>query len=130
MLERFSFFLAHFPLFIEHNSNDDSEKLARYEIGLQRLRLLRRIAEPFAWGPPERTREFGEQAYAFLAPITDDTRSPDMPESARFEYLAGSVVDRSRITLFAYIWFESLSDAKKYVEKRGMTVVGGWNEQD
>ena len=130
MLERFSFFLAHFPIFIEHNSNDDSEKLARYEIGIRRLRLLRRIAEPFAWGPPERAREFGEQLYAFLAPITDDTRSPDMPPTARFEYLAGSVVNHSRVTLFAYVWFDSLKAAKEYVEKRKMTVVGGWNEQD
>jgi hypothetical protein len=130
MLERFSFFLAHFPIFIEHNSNEDSEKLARYEIGLRRLRLLRRIAEPFAWGPPERAREFGEQVYAFLARVTDDTRSAEMPPTARYEYLAGSVVDRSRVTLFAYIWFDSFKSAKEYVEKRGMTVVGGWNEQD
>ena len=77
MLERFSFFLAHFPIFIEHNSNDDSEKLARYEIGIRRLRLLRRIAEPFAWGPPERAREFGEQLYVFLRPsqMTHDRRT-------------------------------------------------------
>jgi hypothetical protein len=128
MLERFSFFLAHFPIAIEHNSNDDSEKLARYEIGLRRLRLLRRIAEPFAWGPAERAREVGEQLYAFLAPITDDTRSPDMPPAARFEYLAVSVVNHSRVTLFAYVWFDSLKAAKEYVEKRNMTVVGGWNE--
>ena len=130
MLERFSPFLAHFPIFIEHSSNDDPEKLARYEIGLRRLRLLRRIAEPFAWGPPERAREFGEQVYAFLAPITDDTRSADIPLTARFEYLAGSVVNHSRVILFAYNWFDSLEGAKEYVEKRRMTVVGGWSEKD
>ena len=67
MLERFSFFLEHFPLFLEHNSKEDPEKTLRYEVGLRRLRLLRRIAQPFAWGPPERARQFGEQVYAFLA---------------------------------------------------------------
>jgi hypothetical protein len=34
------------------------------------------------------------------------------------------------VTLFAYVWFESLSEAKEYVTKRKMTIVGGWNEQD
>lgn len=128
MLERFSFFLACFPVFIEHNPGDDPTKKARYDVGLRRLRLLRRIAQPFAWGPPERARELSEQIYAFLAPVTDETRSSDIPDSVQYEYLAGSVVDRSRVTLFAYIWFDSLDDAKKYVRKRGMTIVGGWNE--
>ena len=129
-MELFSFFLAHFLIFIEHNSNDESEELARYEIGIRRLRLLRRIAEPFAWGPLERAREFGELLYAFLAPIADNSRSPDMPPTTCFEYLAGSVVNHSRVTLFAYVWFDSLQATKEYVEKRKMTVIGGWNEQD
>lgn len=130
MLERFSCFLDHFPLFIEHNSKDLPEKLARYDIGLRRLRLLRRFAQPFAWGPTERARELGEQVYAFLVPVTDDLRSNEIPESVRYEYLAGHVVERTRVTLFAYMWFDSLSQAKDYVLKRGMTLVGGWNEQD
>jgi hypothetical protein len=130
MLERFSFFLAHFPVFIEHNSKDDPLKLRRYDVGLRRLRLLRRIAQPFAWGPHERARETGEQVYAFLVPVTDDSRTADMPDEVRFEYLAGTVKDRSQVTLFAYIWFNSLMDAKEYVKNKGMTVVGGWHEHD
>ena len=130
MLERFSFFLEHFPLFLEHNSKEDPEKALRYEVRLRRLRMLRRIAQPFAWGPSERAREYGEQVYAFLAIVTNDSRSAYMQESVRFEYLAGSVVGRTKITLFAYIWFDSLGAVKEYVLKRGMTIVGGWNEQD
>ena len=128
MLERFSFFLANFPVRIEHNSENDPAKLHRYDVGLRRLRLLRGRAQSFAWGPHERAKSIGEQVYAFLVPVDDDIRSADLPDKVCFEYLAGSVVGRSKITLFAYLWFDSLDEAKEYVKARGMTIVGGWNE--
>lgn len=122
--------LAHFPIYIEHNSHNDPEKSFRYDLGLRRLRLLTRIAEPFAFGPHWRARAQGEQVYAFLAPISDESRSADIPDSAKFEYLADSIVDIIKVTLFSYIWFDSLADAKFYGEKKNMTRVGGWNEQN
>jgi hypothetical protein len=128
MIEKFSLFLDNFPIFIEHNSKGVPDKLARYDIGLRRLRFLRRFAQPFAWGPTQRARELGEQVFAFLVPITEDTRSNDIPESVRYEYLAGCVSKDKRATLFAYMWFESLNDARQYVLNHGMTIVGGWNE--
>lgn len=128
MNERFSFFIWNFPLLIEHEHHGDKEKTRRYEIGLQRLRLLRRLAEPFAYGPLDRAKEHGEIIYAFLVPITEDIASPNIPKNIRYEYLAGSIVDRKNFKLFAYIWFKSLDEAKRYAKIKGMTIIGGWNE--
>jgi len=61
------------------------DKLARYNIGIRRLRLLRRFAQPFAWGPAQRARELGEQVFAFLVQVAEDTRSNDLPESMRHD---------------------------------------------
>jgi hypothetical protein len=119
-----------FSTTIEHENHGDPERIHRYSIGLQRLRLLRRFAEPFAYGPFERAREHGEMIYAFLVPVTEDIRSSLLSEKVKYEYLVGSVVDRRMFKFFGYLWFESLQDAKEYVTKKEMTIVGGWNEHN
>jgi hypothetical protein len=128
MQERFGHFIWNFPLVIEHENHGDPERVLRYSIGLQRLRLLRRFAEPFAFGPLERAKEHGEMIYAFLIPVTEDTRSSLLSEKVKYEYLVGSVIERKIFKLFGYLWFESLAEAKNYVTKKEMTIVGGWNE--
>ena len=129
MIEKFTYFLWNFPILIEHENHGDPQKIHRYSIGLQRISLLRRLADPFAFGPTERARETGEMVYAFLIPVTDDTSSPDIPDDIQYEYLAGSITDRHQIKLFAYMWFKSLAEAKDYVTKKGMKLIGGWNEK-
>ncbi|MES2614826.1 MAG: hypothetical protein V4591_05375 [Bdellovibrionota bacterium] len=130
MQDRFSFFLWHFPLLIEHENHGDPEKIRRYVIGLQRLRLLRRFAEPFAFGSVDKARSEGEILYAFLVPVTEDLRSPLLPEDTKYEYLVGSVIERKKFKLFGYLWFDSLKSAKDYVTRKNMTIVGGWNEHN
>ena len=130
MQERFSHFLWNFPLLIEHENHGDPERIRRYGIGLQRLRLLRRFAEPFAFGPLERGQEHGEMIYAFLVPVTEDIKSPLIPEQVQYEYLVGSIVERKKFKLFGYLWFETLDAARDYVTKKGMTIVGGWHEHN
>lgn len=68
--------------------------------------------------------------YAFLVPVTEDTKSSLLSEKVKFEYLVGSVIERRIFKLFGYLWFESLQDAKDYVTKKGMTIVGGWHEHN
>jgi hypothetical protein len=50
-----------------------------------------------------------------------------MKESTKYEYLCGKITNDDYM-IFSYIWFDSLADAKEYVKKRGMKIVGGWNE--
>lgn len=130
MQERFGYFLWNFPLLIEHENHGDPERIRRYSIGLQRLRLLRRFAEPFAFGPLERALEQGEMIYAFLIPVTEDIKSPSIPEQVQYEYLVGSIVERKKFKLFGYLWFDTLDAARDYVTKKDMTIVGGWHEHN
>ncbi len=128
MQERFGHFIWNFPLIIEHENHGDPERIRRYGIGLQRLRLLRRFAEPFAFGPLDRAKEQGEMIYAFLVPVTEETRSSLLPDKVKYEYLVGSVIERRLFKLFGYLWFETLHDARDYVTRKEMTIVGGWHE--
>ena len=66
--------------------------------------------------------------YAFLVPVTDDTRSSLLPDKVKYEYLVGSVTERRLFKLFGYLWFETLHDARDYVIRKEMTIVGGWHE--
>lgn len=78
----------------------------------------------------ERAKEHGEMIYAFLVPATEDTRSSLLSNKVKYEYLVGSVIERKIFKLFGYLWFESLAEARDYVTKKGMTIIGGWHEHD
>ena len=85
---------------------------------MQRRRLFRCFAEPFVFGPLEGAQEHGEIIYAFLVPVTEDIKSPLIPEQVQYEYLLGSIVKRKKFKLFGYLLFETLDTARDYVTKK------------
>ena len=115
--------MANWDGVIEHENHGDPQKEHRYRIGTQRAMLLKKIADPFA----VKELESGEQLCAFLAELDKDDLDPGMPLATRFEYICGKRTHENRYQVFAYIWFESLRDARDYVVLHGMKIVGGWN---
>jgi hypothetical protein len=113
------------PLEINHNNKRKPDKILRYEVGNERLSLLRLKMEFFAFGDTEQ----GKNA-AFLAKVNEFDLDYRMPKDTRYEYLAGRETQDGKIILFSYIWFCSLSQAKEYVLKKGMKLVGGWSSED
>ena len=116
--------IGDWPTTISHNSKHSEEKQLRYSIGTERLSLLRANAQFFAYADTDQGR-----IGAFLCELDEFDLDPRMPESTRFEYLAGREAD-GEVMLFAYLWFSSLKEAKAYVLRHSMTFVGGWNRED
>jgi hypothetical protein len=118
----FTKFLFLWPQTIKHD-HQDIEKAKRYNIGKLRLRSLRNHADFFAYKAEEQG-----QIVAFLSAVSPHDLHRDMPNSTRWEYLAGKIdKEKGTCIVFAYIWFASLAVAKKYVLRHGMTIQGGWN---
>jgi hypothetical protein len=57
-------------------------------------------------------------------------KSSLLPEKVKYEYLVDSVIERRMFKLFGYLWFETLLDAREYVTKKEMTIIGGWHEHN
>ncbi len=106
---------------IDHNH--DQQKATRYQTGIDRAALLKNELQPFAI---KDLKEIGEQQVAFLNDLDQYDLDPRMPLSARFEYVCGCRTNDNEYVVFAYIWFDSLQDAKNYVTKHGMRILGGW----
>ena len=108
------------PIGIEHSHNPLSDKAVRYQVGEERLAILREYALEFAYSIEE-----GVQYVAFLNEIDPEDLDWRMPEETRYEYLCGRV-EGERCMIFSYQWFEALGAAKGYARKHGMTIEGGW----
>jgi hypothetical protein len=122
--------LSNFPNSFQHNHHsDDQKRVIRYLIADDRITVLERFAEPFAIGPLERAKH-GEQVVSYLVPRNEDYWDHRIPDEVRFEYFAGAIKesnDGETYVLFAYLWFESLCQAREYVEKQGQAILGGWH---
>jgi hypothetical protein len=114
---------AYWPLKIEHNHDPFSDKEVRYQVGQERLELLRVNAQEFAY-----VVENGEEYVAFLYEFDEGDQDYRMPETTKFEYICGRLKGE-KFVLFSYIWFDTLTDAKNYALKHGMKISGGWHEK-
>lgn len=113
------------PSWIKHNHKEGTAKEVRYQVREERLELLREHAENFAY---KYTKE-GQQV-AYLHRIEEEDLDYRMPKSARYEYICGNLTSEECI-LFSYLWFDSLDDAKSYVEEtHAMNLVGGWADEN
>lgn len=111
------------PIKIDHKHDPFSDKEVRYQVGQERLELLRKNAQDFAYAV-----ENGDEHVAFLHKLDEGDQDYRMPETTKFEYICGGIKG-DRFILFSYIWFDSLSDAKNYALKHGMKILGGWHEE-
>ena len=114
--------LANWPSEITHEHEGKADKELRYTVGTFRLSILQKYCVEFAWSDLEHERHV-----AYLHEIEDeDDLDPRMPESTKYEYVCGVETQENELLLFAYIWFDSLEEAKNYVRSHGMKILGGW----
>lgn len=111
------------PSCIEHN-HSDPEKSLRYQIGSERLHFLKNFSQNFAY----EENENGDSILAYLVELDSEDLDNRMPQTTKYEYICGKISENSFL-LFSYLWFESLDDAKVYVQRKNMTILGGWNEE-
>ena len=119
----YSRFKWHFPASIIHNDGKDPDRIKRYSIGRRRISFLKNNCQPFAFG----SDSDGNHTVAFLVELELDDLSADMPLTMKYEYIAGSIYPNEDPILFAYLWFNSLNEAKNYVLGKKMKLEGGWN---
>jgi hypothetical protein len=96
-----------------------SDQDLRYQVGTERLALLRDSLFPLAY----RLREDGSWVLAFAAEFDELDRDFRMNEDTRCEYVVVEVTAQQAPIAFAYYWLKSKSEAKKVALNHHMTIL-------